>query len=77
MKLIRDLRREEKAIFGFIMYFCENLGRKPGFVLCKEQELELNSFLYNKYILASFPGSSGLCGKKAILCWFYSILNKK
>ena len=31
MGLIRGLKDEEIAIFGFIMYFCKNLGKRPCF----------------------------------------------
>ena len=31
MGRIRGLRGEEIAIFGLIMYFCKNLGKRPSF----------------------------------------------
>ena len=31
MGRIRDLRGEEMAICGLIMYFCKNLGKRPSF----------------------------------------------
>ena len=31
MGRIRGLRDEEMAIYGLIMYFCENLGKRPSF----------------------------------------------
>ena len=43
----------------------------------RTKSCKLNSFLYNKCISASFPGSSGLCSNKANLCGFWSVLKKK
>ena len=55
MERIQDLSGEEKARFGFVLYFV-NLGRKPSFYIHKKKRVVIKLILYDKYILASFTG---------------------
>ena len=69
MERIRGPSGEEKARLGLIFVFCKFWVEEPSFVLCKETRVVIKLFfLYNKYILESFPGSSGLCNNEANLC---------
>ena len=68
MERIRGPSGEERTRLGLIFVLCKLWVEKPSFVLCKELRVVIKLFLYNKSILASFPGSSGLFNNKANLC---------
>ena len=68
MERIRGLSGKEKVIYGLVLVFCKFWVEDLVSVIVMKDKLLLNLFLYNKYILASFPSSSGLCSNKANLC---------
>ena len=55
MERIQDLSSEEKARFGYVLYFV-NLGRKPSFCIHKKKRVVIKLILFDEYILASFLG---------------------
>ena len=56
MECIRDLSSEEKARYGLVFILCKFWVENPISVLYKEQRVVIKLVLYDKYILASFPG---------------------
>ena len=56
MERIRDPSGEEKAKYGLVFVLCKFWVENPIFVLYKKQRVVIKLVLYDKYILASFPG---------------------
>ena len=73
MERIRGPNGEEKGRLGLICVLCKLWEEKPSSILCKEPRVVIKLVSFNKYILESFPGSSGLCRNKANFYWFYSM----
>ena len=56
MERIRDPSGEENARYGLVFVLCKFWVENPISVLYKEQRVIIKLFLYDKYILVSFPG---------------------
>ena len=70
---IRGPSGKKKAKLGLIFVLCKFCQEKPSSILCNEPRVVIKLVSFNKYILASFHGSSGLYRNKANFYWFYNM----